>query len=51
MLLYPFKHTDIETLCVIFPDNEVERIVGDYFFLYDRLITFQKNPKRRLWFY
>ena len=38
MLLYPFKHTDIETLCVIFPDNEVERIVGDFFYIYGERI-------------
>ena len=42
MLLYPFKHTDIETLCVIFPDNEVERIVGDYFCFMIDLLLFKK---------
>ena len=33
------------------PYNEVEGIVRGLFLFYDRLITFQKNPKRRLWFY
>ena len=36
---------------VFSPYDEVESIVRGLFLFYDRLITFQKNPKRRLWFY
>ena len=49
--LYRSNTRKYKTRKWISPYDEVEGIVRGLFLFYDRLITFQKNPKRRLWFY